>query len=238
MTTPGPAVVAEVHRRLRAQQGRFVPKPVLPPLDEVVATVLSQHTSDINSGRAFARLKEIFPNWEQVADAPTEDVADAIRSRRHRRPEGPAHQADPGGHRGARGPGQPRPAGRTRGRGRNGLPGIAARGRPEDRGVRARVLPRAGRVPRRYPRAPHRDPAGVDPGEDNRRCGTPAPRADRAGAHPLRPARRAGHSWPDSLPGAAATLRRVRAARPVRLRLRHPAALIAAEADAYCGRYR
>ncbi|MGA8460609.1 MAG: endonuclease III, partial [Streptosporangiaceae bacterium] len=80
MTTPGPAVVAEVHRRLRAQQGRFVPKPVLPPLDEVVATVLSQHTSDINSGRAFARLKEIFPNWEQVADAPTEDVADAIRS--------------------------------------------------------------------------------------------------------------------------------------------------------------
>lgn len=80
MTTPGPAVVAEVHRRLRAQQGRFVPKPVLPPLDEVVATVLSQHTSDINSGRAFARLKEIFPNWEQVADAPTEDLADAIRS--------------------------------------------------------------------------------------------------------------------------------------------------------------
>ena len=79
MTTPGPAVVAEVHRRLRAQQGRFIPKPVLPALDEVVATVLSQHTSDINSGRAFARLKEIFPNWEQVADAPTEDVADAIR---------------------------------------------------------------------------------------------------------------------------------------------------------------
>ena len=79
MTTPGPAGVAAVHRRLRAQQGRFVPKPVLPALDEVVATVLSQHTSDINSGRAFARLKEIFPSWEQVADAPAEDLADAIR---------------------------------------------------------------------------------------------------------------------------------------------------------------
>jgi endonuclease-3 len=79
MATPGPADVAAVHRRLRSQQGRFIPKPVLPALDEVVATVLSQHTSDINSGRAFARLKEIFPSWEQVADAPTEDVADAIR---------------------------------------------------------------------------------------------------------------------------------------------------------------
>lgn len=27
----------------------------------------------------FAQLKERFPSWEQVADAPTEDVADAIR---------------------------------------------------------------------------------------------------------------------------------------------------------------
>ncbi len=79
MTTPGPATVAAVHRRLRAQQGRFIPKPVLPALDEVIATVLSQHTSDTNSERAFARLKEIFPSWEQVADAPAEDVADAIR---------------------------------------------------------------------------------------------------------------------------------------------------------------
>src|ERR1700683_497713 len=77
---PGLADVIEVHRRLRAQQGTFVPKPVLPALDEVVATVLAQHTSDTNSGRAFARLKELSPNWEQVADAPTEDVADAIRS--------------------------------------------------------------------------------------------------------------------------------------------------------------
>jgi endonuclease III len=79
MATPGPADAAAVHRRLRAEQGRFVPKPVLPALDEVVATVLSQHTSDLNSERAFARLKEIFPSWEQVADAPAEEVADAIR---------------------------------------------------------------------------------------------------------------------------------------------------------------
>ncbi len=76
---PAPEAVLAVHRRLRDEQGRFIPKPVLPVIDEVVATVLSQHTSDTNSGRAFARLKAVFPGWEQVADAPTADVADAIR---------------------------------------------------------------------------------------------------------------------------------------------------------------
>jgi endonuclease III len=79
MTAPSPARIRAVQRRLRAQQGPFVPKPVLPVIDEVVATVLSQHTSDVNSERAFARLKQRFPSWEQVADAPTPEVADAIR---------------------------------------------------------------------------------------------------------------------------------------------------------------
>lgn len=69
-----------VQRRLRAEQGAFVPKPVLPIIDEIVATVLSQHTSDVNSERAFAELKRRYPTWEQVADAPVEQVADAIRS--------------------------------------------------------------------------------------------------------------------------------------------------------------
>jgi endonuclease-3 len=45
----------------------------------VVATVLSQHTSDLNSERAFAQLKATFPDWEQVLDAPAAEVADAIR---------------------------------------------------------------------------------------------------------------------------------------------------------------
>ena len=79
MTAPGEAAIRAVQRRLRAQQGAFVPKPALPVIDELVATVLSQHTSDVNSERAFARLKAGFPTWEQVADAPTELVADAIR---------------------------------------------------------------------------------------------------------------------------------------------------------------
>jgi endonuclease III len=79
MTAPGEAVIRAVRRRLRDSQGPFVPKPVLPVIDEIVATVLSQHTSDVNSERAFARLKSRFPAWEQVADAPVEEIADAVR---------------------------------------------------------------------------------------------------------------------------------------------------------------
>jgi endonuclease III len=79
MTAPGEGRIRQVQRRLRAEQGPFVPKPVLPVIDEVVATVLSQHTSDTNSERAFARLKERFSSWEQVAAAPAGQIADAIR---------------------------------------------------------------------------------------------------------------------------------------------------------------
>jgi endonuclease-3 len=45
-----------------------------------VVTVLSQHTSDVNTARAFASLKERFPSWEEVMRVPARQVADAIRS--------------------------------------------------------------------------------------------------------------------------------------------------------------
>jgi endonuclease-3 len=58
------------------------------PLVSLVRTILSQNTSDQNAGRAFAALEKRFPaaspkggiDWEAVASAPTEAVADAIRS--------------------------------------------------------------------------------------------------------------------------------------------------------------
>jgi len=43
-------------------------------------TVLSQHTSDLNTARAFRSLKQRFPNWGAVRDADPTEVADAIRS--------------------------------------------------------------------------------------------------------------------------------------------------------------
>lgn len=42
-------------------------------------TVLSQATSDVNRDRAYSRLKERFPTWEAVLEAPVDEVADAIR---------------------------------------------------------------------------------------------------------------------------------------------------------------
>ena len=76
---PDPRRIRAVQRRLRAEQGAFRPKPRLPVIDEIVATVLSQHTSDVNSERAFAQLKERFPSWDEVLGAPAGHVADAIR---------------------------------------------------------------------------------------------------------------------------------------------------------------
>jgi endonuclease-3 len=75
-----PRRVRAVHRRLIARQGKPRLKPRLPIIDELVMTVLSQNTSDANTARAFASLKQRFPAWEDVVNAPTNRIADAIRS--------------------------------------------------------------------------------------------------------------------------------------------------------------
>lgn len=50
-------------------------------LGALIATILSQHTSDLNSGRAYRNLLEVFPDgWETVLNARAEQVADALRS--------------------------------------------------------------------------------------------------------------------------------------------------------------
>ena len=65
---------------MRKDQGPFEPKPALPIIDELILTVLSQHTSDINRDRAFAGLKQRFASWEEVSAASREAIADAIRA--------------------------------------------------------------------------------------------------------------------------------------------------------------
>src|SRR5436305_14491594 len=55
-------------------------RPRIDPLSELILTILSQHTSDVNSFRAFDEMRHRFPTWEEVRDAPTEEVAEAIRS--------------------------------------------------------------------------------------------------------------------------------------------------------------
>lgn len=49
------------------------------PLDSLIATVLSQNTSDVNSHRAFGQLKARFPRWENALAARPSQIASAIR---------------------------------------------------------------------------------------------------------------------------------------------------------------
>ena len=49
------------------------------PLGELVQTILSQSTSDLNSGRAYESLRRRFPTWEEALDAPVGEVYEAIR---------------------------------------------------------------------------------------------------------------------------------------------------------------
>jgi endonuclease-3 len=60
--------------------GELAPRAPIDPLSELVGVVLSQHTSDVNSERAFDSLCARFPDWESVRTAPVGAVADAIRS--------------------------------------------------------------------------------------------------------------------------------------------------------------
>ena len=69
-----------VHQRLLDHYGRPVWDSTYAPLDELVGTILSQHTSDLNSERAFTALKGTFPNWEAARDAPAEQLTETIRS--------------------------------------------------------------------------------------------------------------------------------------------------------------
>jgi endonuclease-3 len=71
---------ADLLRTLATQYG--VPQPSSPrvPIDELVSTILSQRTSDTNTDRAITSLRARFPTWDAVTDAPTADVAAAIRS--------------------------------------------------------------------------------------------------------------------------------------------------------------
>ncbi len=71
--------LSTIARRLRTAYGAPPPPRRLPPLDELVLTVLSQHTSDTNRDRAYADLRARLPRWDDVADAPIPAIARVIR---------------------------------------------------------------------------------------------------------------------------------------------------------------
>ncbi len=60
--------------------GKAISVRKLPPLDELVMTILSQHTNDANMFRAYKALKERYSTWDEVMNAPQEEVAQFIYS--------------------------------------------------------------------------------------------------------------------------------------------------------------
>src|SRR5436305_14898820 len=79
-----PAILDRLHRQFGEPEHRR-----LPAIDELVLTVLSQSTSDINTGRAYRAMRERFPAWRQVMDADTGELVDVLR------PGGLANQKAP-----------------------------------------------------------------------------------------------------------------------------------------------
>jgi endonuclease-3 len=79
VTSTSASRIRRIRNRLRELYGR----PSAPPhghgLDELILTVLSQSTNDRNRDVAFLRLRARFPSWEEVRDAPNEEVEAAIR---------------------------------------------------------------------------------------------------------------------------------------------------------------
>jgi endonuclease-3 len=64
--------------RLRAAY-RVRPHRLLAPLDELILTVLSQNTSDINCERAYAAMRERYPRWQDVLAAPPAQLVAVLR---------------------------------------------------------------------------------------------------------------------------------------------------------------
>jgi endonuclease-3 len=75
----GPTV-AQVLAVLCEQYGEPAPRHSDGPLAELILTILSQNTSDLNTDRAFASLWSAFGSWEAIVAAPAPAIADAIRS--------------------------------------------------------------------------------------------------------------------------------------------------------------
>jgi endonuclease III len=70
----------KVHEKLMEAFGDPIWRNPLPAIDELVSTILSQNTNDINRDRAFEALRAKFPTWELVRDAKTDDIVNAIKT--------------------------------------------------------------------------------------------------------------------------------------------------------------
>jgi endonuclease III len=77
--TVNPEKVRAVYERLVEAYGPRLLRPGRDPLDELILTILSQNTSDRNSGRAYRLLRAKYPTWEQVIAAPLPELYEVIK---------------------------------------------------------------------------------------------------------------------------------------------------------------
>lgn len=69
----------DVRKRLMKKFGEPIWRNPLPAIDELVSTILSQNTNDVNRDRGFDTLRAKFPAWEEVRDAPEKEIIEAVR---------------------------------------------------------------------------------------------------------------------------------------------------------------
>jgi endonuclease-3 len=82
-------IALQVHQKLLDFYGEPVWRTPLPPIDELVSTILSQNTNDLNRDRAFEALRKRFPTWEEICDVDQDEIISTIR------PAGLANQKGP-----------------------------------------------------------------------------------------------------------------------------------------------
>lgn len=69
-----------IDRRLLAVYGPRQRHSTRDPLAELILTILSQNTSDRNSGRAWQSLRRRYKTWDEVLEADTRELYEAIKS--------------------------------------------------------------------------------------------------------------------------------------------------------------
>ncbi len=85
-------LAAKVHQLLLDKYGPPTWRPHLSPVGEMVSTILSQNTNDLNRDIAYDSLLERFPSWEEVRDAPENLVIESIKTAGLANQKGPAIQ--------------------------------------------------------------------------------------------------------------------------------------------------
>ena len=140
------------------------------PLGELVATILSQNTSDVNSDRAFAALRAAYHTWDEVSQAQPDDLASVIRSGGLAKTEG---SSDSGDFAHPQSPPRPFASGFPDGdadAGGPGLPGRVSRCGAEDDRLRSALRLWTSSLPSRYAYPSRHDAARLAASQLHRRA--------------------------------------------------------------------